>query len=673
MIQLLVISKSAELPKSIDAILAAPERFTCRHKPDVESTVHLLEMPLFGACLLDTDLTNIQPIRQIQQIRRHNAKIPLIVITGEATEEWKEEATLNGADFILAKPIRGTLLKNSLERIFAAPTPSTSVVEAPIPGSVRSDEFPATPSHSSFPALEILRDFSRIFSFTLNLRSFTYQFSLKLREITGVSRIAIFLEKTASLFPETTTNESANRLRCLCSVGIEPELFDYLTLSTTAGIGKAILRSGRILRNLNGNDHSAFSSDPEIEREFKLLGGQVAIPILNRKRAIGVAVLGDRLTGQPFSNEELELLFHLMEELGVAITGNLLHEHLLANHNLVSSVFSQLTGGCLVVDNELNVLHVNPAFLKFYNLSEPVEFSDLPHKITNLLYESAQHGKVHEPFLHTPESAPEQTLRVSIVPFQPTEGTSGAMISVEDYTPVEAARKAELKASRLEVIALIAERFAHEIRNAIVPIDTNRQLMAENREDPEFNENLEKILAQETGRISRLADQLLYLSRRESPQFETKFLPELLDEAFKKAKPLIAEEAKIIQKPTIAKCAIACDGASLTHAFFELLLNGFQANPKKPTVTVTGTFATDSDGTPSVRIEFADRGKNFDSETAATATEPFFTTRNVGVGLGLSVAKKIVNEHGGTLEIDPSQSKNGKAVSVVLPLSKDPD
>lgn len=673
MIQLLVISKSADLPKSIDAILAAPERFACRHKPEVESAGHLLEMPLFGACVLDADLTNIHPIRQIQQIRKHNPKIPLIVIAGKSTEEWKEEAILEGADFILAKPIRATLLKNALEKIFKVPGPQTDLVNLPYSAPMRTPPTsPSTSMHSSFPALEILRDFSRVFSYTLNLRSFTYEFALKLREITGVNRIALFLEKTHSVFPDVTEKERATRFKCLCSVGIEPELFDYLTLSTRTGIGEAILNSGRILRNPSENQDTAFPSNPEIEREFKLLGGQVAIPILNRKRSIGVAILGDRLTGQAFSNEELELLFHLMEELGVAITGNLLHEHLLTNHNLVSGVFAQLSSGCLAVDSDLNILYVNPAFLSFYGLSEPIDFSDLPHKIGGLLYESAQSGKVHEPFLDTLESKPDQTFRISIVPFQPKEGASGAMISVEDYTPFEAARKAEIKAANLEVIALIAERFAHEIRNALVPIDTNRQLMAENRESREFNENLEKILTQETSRISRLADQLLYLTKPQPDNLETRLLTELLDEAFERAKPFISKKAQLIYNPSIKNNPIACEPASLTHALFEILLNGFQANPKAPKITVSGTNGPNANLGTAITIEFSDGGSGFDSDTAATATDPFFTTRNVGVGLGLSVAQKILNDHGGDLQIHSAMTKNNTAVSIVLPLSEAP-
>lgn len=676
MIQLLIISKSADLPKSIHVILAAPDQYECRYKPDVESASHLLEMPLFGACLLDADLTDISAIRQVELIRSLNPEIPLIVLSGESSKEWEEEAALKGVDFILAKPVRGTLLNNLFSKIFPAP-------KGPLPGRSISPPGPAFFSqqpqpnppvalnspHASLPALEILRDFSRIFSFSLNLKSFTYQFALKLREITGVNRIAIFLEQSPPPLFASVATEKSHRLQCLCSVGIEPELFEYLTLSTRSGIGQRILKSGRILRRNGHSGEDLFPPDPEVQREFTLLGGQIAIPILDRERAIGVAVLGDRLTGQPFSNEELELLFHLMEELGMAIKSNLLHDHLLANHQLISSVFSQISSGCLVVDRELNVLHANPAFLRFLDLPSPVLLSNLPRKLAGLLYEAAQGGKTHEPFLYSDPSRPEQIYRISIVPFQQENGVSGAMMSVEDFTPVEAARKAELKASNLETLALVAEKFAHEIRNALLPIDTGRQLMGEHREDAEFSKNFESTLTQETRRISRLTDQLLYLTKQDVLLSESKALADLLQEAFAKARPLIPEDAELVCDKSLDGHRIDCHASSLTHAFFELLLNGFQANAKQPTLTVTGTIADGTNGAPLLTLHFRDKGPGFSADVAASAAEPFFTTRNVGVGLGLSVTRKIIDDHNGKLEIKETGLRGSGGIFISLPIS----
>lgn len=670
MIQLLIISENPAMPDSIRAILAAPERVECHYKRDVETALHLLERPLFDACLLDTDLTTIRPIRAIEAIRKANPKIPILVVAGELTAEWEEEAALMGADFILRKPIRGTLFNNLFSKLVtggAKPNSPTASGSASLPSKAGLGR-PGPPPPNSLQTLEILRDFSRIFSFSLNLKSFAYQFALKLREITGVNRIAIFLEKPPPSFLGSTSVNRSHRLQCLCSVGIETELFEYLTLSTRSGIGQTVLRSGRILRHNDDSGSSLVPPDFEVEREFNLLGCQIAIPILDRERAIGVAALGDRLTGEAFSNEELELLFHLMEELGMAIKSNLLHDHLLANHKLISSVFARLNSGCLVVDEELNILHANPALLRFLKLSPPVQLSSLPRKLASLLYESAHGGKSHEPFLFSPPESGE-SFRVSIFPFQEENGVAGAMMSVEDFTPIEAARKAEVQASNFRLTALIAERFAHEIRNALVPIETCRQLIPENRADPEFNKTLATTLQHETRRISRLADQLLYLSKQDLALVESRTLEQLLREAFDQAKPLIQGDPKLVCEKLPPDCRVQCDSASLKHAFFELLLNGFQANADEPRVTVSAAVTPGSNGNGMLTLTFRDQGGGIPPDFSEKAAEPFFTTRNVGVGLGLSVTKKIIERHEGKLEIRNRGTDGQGSISISLPVN----
>ncbi len=648
MIQILVISENADLPDAVRALLSAPDDYECHGSTDIDSTLHLLPKPLFNICLLDTDLTGVLPIRKIKNIRKANPTIPLIVLAGAIHKEWEEEAILHGADFVLRKPLRGPVL----QKIVAKSVASTGRPHHEENNRKRPPhDQPQTlaPQIRPLPALEILRDFSRIFSYSFNLKSFTYQFALKLREIISVNRIAIFLEQGKCSPFGTPANDHETSLKCLCSVGIEQELFDYLTLSPRAGIGQAVLKSGRILRSTTTQSNNLFPADPDIQREFDLLGGQIAIPIVDRERTIGVAVLGDRLMGQSFSNEELQLLFHLMEELGLAIKSNQLHDQLVSNHKLISSVFSQMSNGCLVVDHDLNILHSNPALLSFLNLPDsPVQFSNLPQKLAALLYESAHNGKRHDPFLYQPAPEQPQVFRISTIPFQGENNAAGAMMFVEDVTLIEAARKTELETSKLRVIAIIAERFAHEIRNSLVALNTNRQLMSERITEESFQKSLEQSLAQETARISRLADHLLYLSQKEFPLSAMESVRSLLQEAFSKAKAVIQGNPELEISETLDDIRIICNSSGLKHAFFEILLNGFQADLTNPKVTIS---SVDNDGSNLI-LEFRDQGAGIPPQIAGKAMEAFFTTRNVGVGLGLTVAQRILEAHQGKLEIN---------------------
>jgi nitrogen fixation/metabolism regulation signal transduction histidine kinase len=69
-----------------------------------------------------------------------------------------------------------------------------------------------------------------------------------------------------------------------------------------------------------------------------------------------------------------------------------------------------------------------------------------------------------------------------------------------------------------------------------------------------------------------------------------------------------------------------------------------------------------------LQIEVQDSGSGFTNETAQKVPSPFFTTRNVGLGLGLTVSRKIIETHHGKLEIVPPQSGQSGVVRVSLPI-----
>ena len=87
----------------------------------------------------------------------------------------------------------------------------------------------------------------------------------------------------------------------------------------------------------------------------------------------------------------------------------------------------------------------------------------------------------------------------------------------------------------------------------------------------------------------------------------------------------------------------------------------------KSVLTEAGLEEVDATGKPWVEIEITDRGPGFTRETAAHALDPFYTTRNVGIGLGLTVARRIVEKHSGKIEILPSETGGSNHVVISLP------
>jgi DNA-binding NtrC family response regulator len=86
------------------------------------------ELRLTGAgidlCIYDADLTTVEPIRNLERLRRLLPRCPVILYSDDSHWSWEEEAYLLGVSHILSKPVRGRLLNSLLDRIFAARTPA---------------------------------------------------------------------------------------------------------------------------------------------------------------------------------------------------------------------------------------------------------------------------------------------------------------------------------------------------------------------------------------------------------------------------------------------------------------------------------------------------------------------------------------------------------------------
>jgi two-component system sporulation sensor kinase A len=117
---------------------------------------------------------------------------------------------------------------------------------------------------------------------------------------------------------------------------------------------------------------------------------------------------------------------------------------------------------------------------------------------------------------------------------------------------------------------------------------------------------------------------------------------------------------------------ISGDRASLKHAVAEVMLNALQANPNNPRIAVQMQSEVDSKGTGWVHIEFQDNGAGFTPDAAKKVPEPFYTTRNVGLGLGLMVSHKILERHQGKLEVVTPKTGQAGIVRLTLPLERAP-
>jgi nitrogen-specific signal transduction histidine kinase/ActR/RegA family two-component response regulator len=676
---ILVLSSHPNFADTIRASLE-PEQYRVVHRLNVDEAEPLLAHDLAGACILDVDLMGVEGVWVIERLRRHAAKTPIIAYTTDNQSEWEEEAFLHGVSHVLTKPVRPRLLNSLLERLWnvpaAIPRPRPMPPPAPVPPShlfPRPAESPAAGrSINAAQTLDVLRDFSSILTHSLDAEAMLKQFLLFLREILSVNRAAIFLNRPCTPLTETPSPADSRRLRAVSAIGLSPGLLEHFELSLDSGLGAQLSKLGRILRR----DSEEACEDGEAQKEFELLGTQVAVPIPGREGIVGVAVFDGRVTGEPLVNVELELIFHLLEQVGLALRNIWLHDQLAGNHEMMTGVLRELSSACIVVGRDLNVLHANKAARRHFGQKNKrggeLEFSDLPQSLGAKIYQVLKTGAAMGPFRYEPENSPGTVYSVSVVPFQ--RGNSAvpvsALLTVDDLTQVEQLRRLEVEAANLRLIKSMADRLAHEIGNALVPLATHQQLLAEKYKDREFRESLDQALADGVKRVTRLINQMRFLAREGHVQLEAFAVGNLIEDAYQEArKHQPADAARLQFDNGGAPIMVTGDRAALKHALAEIMLNALQANPKEPRIGIKlHTDLNVAGNGQDLQIEVQDNGSGFTTEAAQKAPSPFFTTRNVGLGLGLTVSRKIIETHRGKLEIVPPQAGHPGVIRVSLPV-----
>ncbi len=216
---------------------------------------------------------------------------------------------------------------------------------------------------------------------------------------------------------------------------------------------------------------------------------------------------------------------------------------------------------------------------------------------------------------------------------------------------------------RTRALEGIAARLAHEVKNPLAAIKGLSSLMARQATDPKVAERM-SIVAAEADRLQAIVDGFLSFSRG-------------LDElSLGPTKPFeIARELTVLLETRAAELGVLlevkgneefvlnADGRKLRQALLNLVLNAMQASPAGEKVTV-GVSKSCGWG---ACITVTDHGPGMSSETLERIKKPYFTTRKGGTGLGIAIARGLIEQHGGKLEYE-STLGTGTTARIELPV-----
>ena len=239
---------------------------------------------------------------------------------------------------------------------------------------------------------------------------------------------------------------------------------------------------------------------------------------------------------------------------------------------------------------------------------------------------------------------------------------------IGDQKRVAAAREA---ARRAQALAEISTVLAHEIRNPLGSMELFAGLLGgATRDMPEANQWVTHLQAG-VRLLAATVNNVLQFHSQPCGKLVPTSLDRLLRETSEFLGPLARQRGLSIVFEKAGRFAVAADAHRLQQVFSNLSLNAFHAMKPTGILTICARPATDSPQS-FVQVDFKDQGCGIDPAALERIFEAGFTTKAGSPGLGLSVCKSVVEQHGGTIRVE-SVLKQGSTLSIRLPLLRGPE
>ncbi len=345
---------------------------------------------------------------------------------------------------------------------------------------------------------------------------------------------------------------------------------------------------------------------------------------------------------------------------------------------LNNDIVKNISMGLITIDSELNITSFNSAAeaITGYSLEDVYTssifsvFSDFKKGLENIDAIQRDQPQRWETW-HAGKNGENYYLGFSSSSLKNAEGTNvGEIVFFQDLTALKTMEKELLKADRLAAVGRFAASVAHEVRNPLASISGSIELLKKNLIGSRkgTNSRLMDIVLREVERLNKLITEFLIYAKPAAPQKKEADLNKIMEETVEVFRNASLGDKKI--KITTGKGEIPLvlvDPSQFEQVLWNLLGNAADAIEHSGAIDLQAHIFTTDEERKDVEIKISDDGCGIPGDEIEKIFDPFYTSKEEGNGLGLSIAYGIIEAHGGKLSV-ASEPGQGTTFTILLPL-----
>ncbi len=570
----------------------------------------------------------------VSDVKALAPEAPLLVLCDRLDPAAQAVLTRAGAAVCLAKPFDVACLREEIDRITAPTAPAACTAETAAPV--------AAPPQTVGQHQMALRWISRASQHGDDPEGLCRRLADFGADIFDTVRCVVLLEGEGGV-------------RVAASTGLPPAVTDSLLLSYRAGLMHWFDIHGCLAQE------NLLAADAQALKEWRLLHAKLGAPLFREGQVFGALLLGEKASAPVYSAEERELLTLVARCVAMLIAQAEQHTVVLQRQRRLDTVLSHINAGVITVTPAKTVAMMNQSAERLLGtraveiIGRNVHHLSVP--LAEVIMRTLDDGvprlrqEIRDSELDTP-------LGLSATPM----GNDGV---VAVFWAMPAAQHSELTAAAEQrAAAQLAARIAQEVKNPMVAISTFAQLLPAKYDAPDFRNNFSHVVQREVSRVNRVVEMLFEFA--EEPRLTLE--PGDVNATVRNVLESFASELTERRIELSLECApgpamVEVDGIFFAQALHNVVRNAIDAMPGGGALRVSTHLA---DVHAEVRV--ADTGHGIAPDKVNRLFEPFFSTRETGMGLGLTVAARILAGHGGALSLSET-GDHGTCFAFRIPTS----